>query len=197
MEKNMECIEALKRAVEEKFGQSVSSPTDFDRLHDSLQAALGESLSMSTLKRMWGYVAGYASVRTSTLNTLARYVGCRDWQEFCDAQSNPDTSSFPAGDLVAVSTLAIGDRVEVTWSPGRRIVAQYLGQWRMCVVESERSKLQVGTRFTCSGIVNGERLTLTQVEMPGIAQAQTYVCGKRGGITARIIAASDPAQDAH
>jgi hypothetical protein len=91
-----------------------------------------------------------------------------------------------------MSTLAIGDRVEVTWSPGRRIVAQNLGQGRLRVVECLRSKLAVGTTFTCAGIVNGERLTLTQVETPGTEQVLTYVCGKRGGIIAKVLPINDP-----
>ena len=197
MEKNQEYISALRQAVEEKLGQSVTSPTDFARLSDSLLAALGESLSVSTLKRLWGYVDGYATVRTSTLNVLSRYVGCRDWNEFCQSLADNDGSSFPEGDVVAMSTLAIGDCVEVRWAPGRRIVVKNLGQWRMTVVESERSKLPVGTTFTCAGMVNGEPLTLTQVEIPGTDRAQTYVCGKHGGITARRLPpVSGPAQGA-
>ena len=197
MEKKQEHIEALKRAVEEIFGQAISSPTAFARLGDELNAALGESLSMSTLKRVWGYVTGYATVRVSTLNTLACYVGCRDWKDFCETLSSPDVSSFPTGDAIAMSMLAIGDRVEVTWSPGRRIVAQYLGQGRMRVVENMRSKLAAGTTFTCAGMVNGERLTLTQVETPDTDQVQNYVCGKRGGVTARIPPVNGPGLDAH
>lgn len=197
MEKNQEYIEKLRQAVEEKLGQSVTSPTDFARLSDSLLAALGESLSVSTLKRLWGYVDGYATVRTSTLNVLSRYVGCCDWNEFCQSLADNDGSSFPEGDVVAMSTLAIGDCVEVRWVPGRRIVVKNLGQWRMTVVESERSKLPVGTTFTCAGMVNGEPLTLTQVEIPGTDRAQTYVCGKYGGITARRLPpVSAPAQGA-
>ena len=193
---NKEHIEALKQAIEDRFGQSVCSPTDFSRLSDALLAALGESLSVSTLKRVWGYVAGYASVRTSTLNTLSRYVGCRDWQEFCDTLTEHDSSSFPDGDMVAMSTLAVGDRVEVAWSPGRRIVARYMGQGRMCVVENLRSKLVVGTTFSCAGMVNGERLMLTQVELPGAVRSVAYECGRHGGITARVLPPDGQAPDA-
>lgn len=192
MEQYTEYVEALRRAIENKFGQSVSAPSEFERLRDSMFATLGETLSISTIKRVWGYVNGYESVRTSTLNTMARYVGFRDWKEFCETQANPDASTFPLQGVLVISTLAIGDRVEVTWSPGRRIVVQYMGQMRLCVVESERSKLTVGTKFTCSGMVNGERLTVTQVETPGAKQALVYTCGKHGGITARVLPLNAP-----
>lgn len=191
-----ENIEALKRAVEDQYGQSLCSPTDFNGLCDQLRHTLGESLSMSTVKRVWGYVTGYATVRLSTLNTLSRYVGCHDWQEFCETLDQPDVSSFPSGDVIALSTLKVGDNIEVTWSPGRRIVVQYMGQGRMRVTESLRSKLTVGSTFSCVGMVNGERLTLTQVEIPGTDKALTYVCGRAGGIKARVIPITYPAQDA-
>ena len=191
MEITQEQSDALKRAVEDRYGQSLGSPTDFARFCDHLNSSLGESLSLSTVKRLWGYVTGYSTVRTSTLNVLSRYVGCRDWRDFCETLTDSDVSSFPMGDVVAMSTLAVGDCVEVTWSPGRRIVVQYIGQGRMRVIESLRSRLTVGSTFSCSGIVSGERLVLTQVEMTGVERAQTYVCGKRGGVTARVLPNGD------
>lgn len=192
-----EQLAALRQAVEDHYGQAINSPTDFAGLCDQLVLAQGEQISVSTLKRVWGYVTGYATIRVSTLNILSRYAGCRDWRDFCDTLANPDVSDFPAGDVVVLSTLKVGDNVEVKWSPGRRIVAQYLGQGRMRVIESQRSKLAVGTTFSCNGFVNGEQLILTQVETSSAEQALTYVCGKRGGITARILSVNDPAQDVH
>ena len=197
MEMMQEQLAALRQAVEDRYGQAINSPTDFAGLCDQLALAQGEQISVSTLKRVWGYVTGYATIRVSTLNILSRYAGCRDWRDFCDTLANPDVSDFPAGDVVVLSTLKVGDNVEVKWSPGRRIVAQYLGQGRMRVIESQRSKLAVGTTFSCNGFVNGEQLILTQVETSSAEQALTYVCGKRGGITARILSVKDPAQDAH
>lgn len=197
MEMMQEQLAALRQAVENRYGQAINSPTDFAGLCDQLALAQGEQISVSTLKRVWGYVTGYATIRMSTLNILSRYAGCRDWRDFCDTLANPDVSDFPAGDVVVLSTLKVGDNVEVKWSPGRRIVAQYLGQGRMRVIESQRSKLAVGTTFSCNGFVNGEQLILTQVETSSAEQALTYVCGKRGGITARILSVNDPAQDAH
>lgn len=197
MEMIQEQLAALRQAVEDHYGQAINSPTDFAGLCDQLVLAQGEQISVSTLKRVWGYVTGYATIRVSTLNILSRYAGCRDWRDFCDTLANPDVSDFPAGDVVVLSTLKVGDNVEVKWSPGRRIVAQYLGQGRMRVIESQRSKLAVGTTFSCNGFVNGEQLILTQVETSSAEQALTYVCGKRGGITARILSVNDPAQDVH
>ncbi len=196
MENMQEQLAALRHAVEDRYGQSISSPSDFAGLCDHVALVQGEQISLSTVKRLWGYVKGYSTIRASTLNILSRYAGCRDWRDFCDTLSNPDVSLFPTGDVVALSTLKVGDCVEVTWSPGRRIVVQNLGQGRMRVIESQRSKLAVGTTFSCTGFVNGEQLMLTQVETVDSDHSLTYVCGKRGGITACILHVSGPVQDA-
>lgn len=195
MEMMQDQLSALRQAVEDRYGQAINSPADFAGLCDQLALVQGEQISVSTLKRIWGYVTGYSTIRVSTLNILSRYTGCRDWRDFCDTLSSPDVSSFPSGDVVAMSTLRVGDLVEVKWAPGRRIVALHLGQGRMRVIESQRSKLAVGTTFTCAGFVNGEQLMLTQVEAAGSDKSLTYTCGKNGGITARLLPAGDPGQD--
>lgn len=185
MKVSQQQLAALRSAVENHYGQTLNSPHDFMCLAEQLQNDGAGSLSISTLKRLWGYVSGYETVYVSTLNVLSRYVGCRDWQEFCETLAEIDTSDFSLGEVVALSTLKVGDEVEVRWRPGRRIVVKYLGQERMRVVVSERSKLAVGDTFSCSGMVNGEPLVLTQLEHADADQVLAYVCGKRGGITAR------------
>ena len=185
MEVSQHQLEALRNAVENRYGQTLNSPHDFMCLGERLQNEGAGSLSVSTIKRLWEYVPGYKTVYVSSLNVLSRYVGCRDWQEFCETLTEADTSDFSLGEVVALSTLKVGDEVEVRWRPGRHIVVKYLGQGRMRVIASERSKLAVGDTFSCSGMVNGEPLVLTQLEHANADQVLTYVCGKLGGITAR------------
>ena len=185
MKVSQQQLAALRSAVENYYGQTLNTPHDFRCLADQLQDEGAGSLSMSTLKRLWGYVSGYETVYVSSLNVLSRFVGCRDWQEFCDTLTETDTSDFSLSEVVALSTLNVGDEVEVRWKPGRRIVVKYLGQGRMRVVLSERSKLAVGDTFSCAGMINGEQLALTQLEHAGADRVTSYICGKCGGITAR------------
>ena len=185
MEVSQQQLNALRNAVENRYGQTLNAPHDFMCLAEQLQNEGAGSLSVSTIKRLWGYVSGYETVYVSSLNVLSHYVGCRDWQEFCETLTDIDSSDFSLGEVVALSALIVGDEVEVCWRPGRRIVVKYLGQGRMRVIVSERSKLAVGDTFSCSGMVNGEPLVLTQLEHADADQVLTYVCGKRGGIIAR------------
>ena len=185
MNSNDNAIVRLRQDVERHFGHEVTGPHDFVELCDEIAAATNERISVSTLKRLWGYVEGYDSVRLSTLGVLARYVGCRGWSEFCDTLNSEETSEWNTESVIPVSTLRPDDRVEITWQPGRRMVAQYLGQGRFRVMERDRCKLVVGDTFSCAGMVCGERLVLTQVEHAGNNHVLTYVCGKKDGIQAR------------
>jgi len=55
---------------------------DFEKLSDEIFDVTGISLSISTLKRLFGKVTYNNLPTISTLNTLARYVGFEDWNAF-------------------------------------------------------------------------------------------------------------------
>ena len=88
---NPQHITLLRQLVEESADHKIATSTDFIFLSGEIQGRLKETLSVSTLKRIWGYVDGYASVRPSTLDILARFVGFSDWETFvsdyCEVES--------------------------------------------------------------------------------------------------------------
>lgn len=73
-------IALLRHCVEESANHRIKTSTDFTFLAGVIQERLGETVATSTLKRLWGYVDGYASTRESTLNILARFIGYPDWR---------------------------------------------------------------------------------------------------------------------
>lgn len=87
VENRVEHIERLKRAVVAAFGQTLDSPTDYERLSADIQHKTGELISVSTLKRLFGYTKPGTTPRPSTLSVLARYVGCAGWSDFCSGCS--------------------------------------------------------------------------------------------------------------
>ena len=78
-----EQLNALLRLIEQTIGRKVKTPKDFTFLASCIFDKTGETLSTSTLKRIWGYLPGYSSIRVSTLDILARLVGYEDWDAFC------------------------------------------------------------------------------------------------------------------
>lgn len=76
----------VKRLFEEKTGWGNSDlwrNQDFLELSDLIFGQTGTALSHVTLKRIWGKVRYESLPHTSTLNTLARFLGYQNWREFC------------------------------------------------------------------------------------------------------------------
>lgn len=76
-------IKYLKEDILKKFGKTLDSPTDYDNLFIDIQNKTGETVSSTTLKRIYGYIKPTTIPRPSTLSILARYVGYSGWSDFC------------------------------------------------------------------------------------------------------------------
>ena len=88
-------IERLKASAEQKVGRQMHTPKDFDYLRDCIYEECHEMVSLSTLKRLWGYDRYEGTPRVSSLNPIARYVGFRDWDDFLHDQSDSDGQEKP------------------------------------------------------------------------------------------------------
>ncbi len=55
---------------------------DFEKLSEEIFETTGTSLSISTLKRIFGKVSYHNIPSVFTLNTLARFAGFEDWNAF-------------------------------------------------------------------------------------------------------------------
>ncbi|MBS0027517.1 hypothetical protein ACTJJ0_19925 [Chitinophaga sp. 22321] len=55
---------------------------DFEKLSIAIEEATGVTLSVTTLKRLWGKLKYTNIPTTTTLNTLAKFAGYADWREF-------------------------------------------------------------------------------------------------------------------
>lgn len=88
-------IESLKSAVRARFGRTLDSPADYDRLSLDIQEETGEPVSPTTLKRLYGYVRPATIPRTSTLSVLSRYAGYAGWSDFCEKQGKIHAADVP------------------------------------------------------------------------------------------------------
>lgn len=101
MEHNDIHIEQLKSEVLAQFGRTLDSPTDYDALSLSITESVGEHISVSTLKRLYGYDKRTTTPRPSTLSALARYTGYAGWSDFVEKKSGEpieecnDTTNTP------------------------------------------------------------------------------------------------------
>lgn len=74
----------LRNEIEQTLGHSLQTPKDFAHLCAVLFEQQHVSISVSTLKRYWGYVQSSQSYRPNryTLRILSRFAGYADWEAF-------------------------------------------------------------------------------------------------------------------
>lgn len=180
-------IMALKRAAHNKLGHTLTAPKDFALLAGSIEETTGQTVSPSTLMRLWDYVGSDVKPRISTLNALAVYVGSSDFAAFCEGKN--DSSDDVLGDhLEVLKQLHERDHLLLRWEPGRKVLVRHLGNAQFVVERVEMSKLQVGDTFTCHLVIAGEPLYLDNL-VHGDMAPRRYVCGRHGGVTFEVLRA--------
>ena len=178
-------ITILRALVEQAADHRINTSTDFAFLSGCIQGRLRQTISVSTLERICGYVEGYQSVRETTLSILAQFVGYPDWSTFvadyCEVPSAQSSHRVDAP-LVMASDVEAGARMAIEWNPGRHCVLRHLGDGRWMVVESVKSKLAVGDTFRCSRFILNQPLYLEDFRH-GNESPCLFVVGGRGGLT--------------
>lgn len=176
-------LSSLCRRVEESAGLAVLTPRGFESLSEAIFGRTGILLSPTTLKRIWGYLDEPMTPRRSTLDTLARFCGWKDYAHFLSGEA-PEIESGTVGSRVlrVDGSLAAGTVVRLMWPPSRVCRIRYLGDRQWVVVSSEGTRLSPGDRFSCALIAEGEPLYLDDLEKDG-SKPGVYVCGRRSGVT--------------
>ena len=185
----MEAKEKLILDIETSLHCKMKTPRDFDFLRLSIYARLHEIISATTLKRFWGYLTGYNSVSSHTLDVLVRFLGYEGWDDYCanlllpeKQQSNPVMSRH----INVNRNLKAGDKVRLTWQPERICDVEYLGKLKFKVLYSENTRIKEGDTFECNLIIEGEPLYIDRLIQKG-HQPTPYVCGKKKGVMFEFI----------
>ncbi len=174
-------IMRLRSAVERTIGRSLASPSDFSALSAEVTARSGgrETISISTIKRLWGYVASPHRPSEAILSVLARFCGYRDWAHF---SSLPGADSgFLVMQPVTPASLAAGDCLRLTWAPDRALTVRYLGGDTFEVTDSLNAKLREGDTFTATIFCKGYPLYATAIKR-GSSLIPAYVAARSGGL---------------
>jgi hypothetical protein len=89
-------IEECLRLIETKWqrgNREEWSSYDFEKLNTAIFDTTGVSLSVSTLKRLFGKVSYPNLPSVHTLNTLARFAGFEDWNDFRQRHPSPPSTA--------------------------------------------------------------------------------------------------------
>ena len=124
------------------------------------------------------------TLRPSTLDILARFVGFPDWETFvsdyCEVESVQSSHRVVSKSLYT-KDLNVGDQVEIAWNPNRRCLLNYLGNSLFEVITSENAKLKSGDRFLCQRFTMNKPLYVELLTEGG--STELFVMGNKGGLT--------------
>lgn len=77
-------LDFIKSKIEEKFGDSLLYSQQCEALSQAILDFTGETVSETTLKRIFGFSSRRVDPRKSTLDSIAHYLGYRDWDSPTD-----------------------------------------------------------------------------------------------------------------
>lgn len=175
-------ISELIRLVETKLRQPLMAPADFNLLSLEIERSLNEKISISTIKRLVGYVNDEHKPSITTLNLLARYVGYPNWIAL-QVQIDDITSGSLNEDIIRSSDLVKGDEVEFDWIPNRHCHVKYLGTQRFEVIDVTGSKhLHAGDTFETMVMCIGQPVMATN-HNHGNERHPVYIIGRRHGLS--------------
>ncbi len=172
----------LIKAVELSLRRKMASQRDFVLLSEEIRQSIGENVSPTTLRRLWGRTSEEVTPRRYTLDILARFLhfGCYD--EFCANSKEEVQSNFIFSKKIMASELYVGQMLRLSWSPDRVCVIQFKGNEQFVVVDALNTKLSVGDTFVCHLFMEHEPAYLDNLIHEGTGPYR-YVAGKKAGIT--------------
>lgn len=188
-----EIIERLRVAVETRVNRRIVTPADFDFLSQTILNEVKQSISATTLKRIWGYINDVGlryNPERFTLCVLAIFAGYRDIEDFIDnyvSDDNIDASGNYFGETIEQKDIAENVLVELCWPPNRRCVMSRKTGKEFEVIQSVNAKLQPGDIVEFAGLTQNAPAYFTKVTRKGSKDTHTYVAGTRTGVTYRLI----------
>ena len=180
MQKTSPEISELKKRIEDNLKRKMRTPNDFIFLVGAVWERTRQTISPTTLKRLWGYIDGADETRDST-HILSNFLGFDNWDAFVKEISQDSGSDPVISFHIKADDLNVDDRGFVSWKPDRRCTFRYLGNQQFIVEQAENSKLKVGNTFYASLFILGEPLYLSDL-VQGKNPPVAFVVGNREGL---------------
>ncbi len=120
-------LEVCKCRVEEKLGWGSSntwSHNDFLEASERISEDSGITLSVTTIKRLWGKVKYDGSPNTGTLNALAIYLGYQNWRSFKLSQDELRERAPMIEESVRENTVLLQEDVQTRIQVNKPVIKQ-------------------------------------------------------------------------
>lgn len=178
-------LEKLKHDVEKSCTHHIKTSKEFEILMYQMKERIGDYLSTTTLKRIWGYVEGYQGIREDSLDFLSRFLGYPDWKTYVAERCGDKkkrSSHYIITNALFVEDIDTNEMLEIYWEPKRRLLLKCLGNGQFETIEAENSKITAGDIFRCERFIIGEPLYINNLVHNG-EEPRLFVAGKNGGLT--------------
>lgn len=186
----MKLQKSIIKRLEARLGSPLHSPASVEKLSIDIHSVTGELLSVNTLKRLVGILPYESSPRVQTLDILAVYLGCRNW-DMLQRDIADEISAFgKTARGIYAEDLNPGDLLELFWSPGRHVVLKFIGGDSFVVKESEGAKIINGDTIRISHVVEGFPLMALDVVRDGLSLGN-YTAAVESGIDRIDVKQSD------
>jgi len=179
---NLTEIQSLIDYVEHQANKKYQTPSDFEELALDVFNKTKNHISVSTLKRLWGYVQRRDKVRKSTLDILANYGGWLDFEAYRQERKRDINSGFLDAQVILSANLKPNAVLEIGWEPNRLCRVIYQGDNYYQFSHVENSALKVGDLFRTSVFSLGQPLYIEDVSSESLEE-KVYIAGKNSGLT--------------
>lgn len=184
----MEHKHAFDKIIEftnKNAGFTPKTPADFNTLSLKILKKTQNTISVSSLKRLWGYVPYKSVPSPNTLNILARFNGYTDWETFAKNNSSvmSETSEFLYGEILDPDSVEEGIMIEISWGRNKRCLIQKIDGHRFRVIEADNIKLMQTDIFRLDHLCVGMPLCVRDIirnDSQTIIPA--YIGARKGGI---------------
>ena len=153
-------IEKIKKRSKLLFDKA----GDFDLLSMYVFNETGRTIGVTTLKRLFNYVDDDRKASDYTLNTIAIYLGYKDWRELIQ-QVNIDSVWGYEDETIYIHSLEVGTHINLSYLNRKVsfIVVQRNGENILKVEKSENSSLKEGDECDIYKICKGAILEAEHV----------------------------------
>lgn len=106
-------------AIERQVGRTMQTPLDFKWLSERIFERVHETISSTTLMRLWGYRTGVVP-RQATLDIMARFLGYADFREFLNKSKETSDSLSEEGKSHDVENEKAKEKIDEKRCEGKR-----------------------------------------------------------------------------
>jgi hypothetical protein len=170
------------KQIEQKFNKEIRYPSDCEALAGDILHVTKQAISTSTLKRIFGFIAGSKEPRLYTLDVIAQYLGYSNWDNYIENQLNIDNSDFLTIKQVEIEKLAPNSIVEISYAPESKLILNYRTNFEFEIKHAVNSKLQENDLLKIFNIVKDYPLIINAVTRNNV-NLGSYKAAKISGVT--------------